>query len=278
MPPTASAALRASSSAIVSRRRELRPARSAPRRAAGRARRASGPRSARRAAARCRSAARASARSAFASVSENVVSSTRRRVGAREVDARGAARRSSCRCPPSRRRAPGRVVALDQLRAAPGGGRPSTSPTGSRARAPAPRRCSSTRKRRCASGCSNGIVATGTARLRDLRRARRSPAPAAPRPPRGQVVGQRRSVSSSAWRTSSSHSRDAVAQQLVVGDVGEERRLRRRRAARASTYDGHDDLLRPSRGSRRAARRRSSGASRACAARPRRTPCRGGPT
>ena len=65
---------------------------------------------------------------------------------------RGAAPRWSCRCRPSRRRAPGRCSRAPPIAAARGAGRPSISPTGNRGRA-----CSSstlviTRKRRCASG------------------------------------------------------------------------------------------------------------------------------
>ena len=72
--------------------------------------------------------------------------------------------------------------------------------------------------------------------------------------------------------------RHAVAEQLVVGTcrrtAAASRGLRRWLRLLARTPGRRSPA--PSRGSRRAAPRRSSGASRACGARPSRRPCRGG--
>ena len=195
-----------------------RPARSAPRRAAGRCAsiectsiRSGEPRLVARPAASAWSAAHSPA--------------CRRRSSA------GPARRDACRArctarcsatmvlpvpaEPETRAGPA-VVALDPAAAAPGAGRPSTSPTGSRAPAPAPRRWSCTRKRRCASGCSKGS-ASGAATLRrpagcaagrqleqrlgGLRRAGGRPGPAAcPRRRRARRRATRRARRSRAVR------------------------------------------------------------------------------
>ena len=249
------------------------------RRAADRPRRSSAPRSARRAAARCRSAASSLRRSARR---ERVGERRQQhpRVGIRRARGRppGAVRRSSCRCPPSPTPAPGRRSRARRSRAAPDGGRRSTSPTGSRAPARAPRR---SRPR--------GTGAARRGARTDRPRPRRRPGTCGVPP----VASSSSASAASAGRWSAS-----VEQLFLVRLHGRRRAIPSARRSRSSSSsvrcaksggcDGRGRRCRlldvhrerrsppPSRVPRRAAPRPSSGASRASAARPTRTPCRGG--
>ena len=180
---------------------------------------------------------------------------------------RGGARRWSCPCRPSRRRAPGRCSRA----------RPTARCSGCRktvhfSHGNSSARSSSstfvmTRKRRCASGCSNGSASAGSG-CGDARR------------PAGRQLQQRLGRLAGRW-SASVEQRVLVRLAHVVEPLRRARRSRaarprqRRRTAAASAAPAL--ALRrtpgrrspsPSRGSRRAAPRPSSDASPACAARP----------
>ena len=178
--------------------------------------------------------------------------------------------------PAEPKRAPGREVALDEL--ALGGmeeDRP-LLPRDSPAPAPVPRRCVMTRKRRCASGCSNGSPSRGAAAA-IARRAASGQFQQRLGRLGGQVVGQvEQGVLGRGLGLRPAIPRHAVAQQLSsdesaksAGFGGAVDAASRRRRGTTISSDA-------SRGSRPAGRRRSSDASRACGAPPSGRPCRGG--
>ena len=149
------------------------------------------------------------------------------RDGSGRGEPRGGGPRWSSRCRPSRRRAPGRCIRSRRSGAAPDAGRRSISPMEIRARASSSSTFSTSRNRRCASGWAKGSASAAACAARSgvppVASSNSASAASA-----GRWSARSSSESSSAVRTSvQPRLGDAVPQELVIGGIGEERRLGR---------------------------------------------------